>query len=57
MPSKNHDSKFSRIVLLVGKGIISAADPVTGIRVNNNKKVVIGTESTFGKNTVQKTLH
>lgn len=57
MPSKNHDSKFSRIVFLVGKGIISAADPVTGIRVNNNKKVVIGTESTFGKNTVQKTLH
>lgn len=51
----NHSSKFSKIVLLVGKGTISAAELVTGIGLNNNKTVVIGSESTFGKNTVQKT--
>lgn len=58
MSSKNHDNKFSRIVLLVGRGIISASELVAGIGLNNNKKVIIGTfESTFGKNTVQKTWH
>lgn len=58
MSSKNHDNKFSRIVLLVGRGIISAAELLAGIGLNNNKKVIIGTfESTFGKNTVQKTWH